>query len=375
MMSENSTLQRVALPLLAIVIIFIGSISAGAAYLFVLLLSPFLIDPKRIQGNSSALFYSLVICSSLIFCFHNAFYTSFSLYFVEIIKIFALLLFSLIFSKLTAEQIRVVYQLILYFIFFNILSFNYDVEGRLSGFFIHANHLAYFTTFSLLLAFSMFNSYKLVFSLMLLLLTVILTKSSGGIIMSSIIVFVSFIYKYKVSLALIIKLFIMSLVVIFLSIYSGVYEILLYKIGGVDFVSVFDKANSHSFGSDGSLVWRFTYGIAILNDFNFQSFITKLFGEGLGTMTYGNYAYSFMLKDPHNDYIRLIVERGYLGAISVAIIFAYSFRKLNNKFLIYTALALPMASGNVIVSFPSMALFILIVIFYEKNSFNYSCKK
>lgn len=244
---------------------------------------------------------------------------------------------------------------------------------RFRGYFPHSNHLAYFLLLPLLHFILTKNDDKRWFYVFMLFCISVITKSSGGTATFLAVLMVYFFYERKISLKLLILVIIGAAALIPIIYYSGAYDIFYSKVESVDLEQISDKADRMSFGSEGSLVWRMTYWKVLVDTFLQSSDNSKLlFGEGVKTLTSGNYIYSFMVRDPHNDYIRLFIERGIIGAIVFFGIFLKIIFKTQHKLILSFVLFIPMFFGNIVVSFPFMFSFIILIsMLCNKNDKNY----
>jgi hypothetical protein len=143
---------------------------------------------------------------------------------------------------------------------------------------------------------------------------------------------------------------------------------------------ILDRVQSHEAGGVGSGLWRIIHWLSILFNFFNEDGFNIMFGLGLDTMTKGHYQYEFMITDPHNDFVRIMVETGIFGFL----IFTYLYLKLifwaPKSIYLLIVTAIPMMLGNIIVNFPYVIVFSIIFILIlkdtnEKNSPGYSFKR
>ncbi len=225
--------------------------------------------------------------------------------------------------------------------------------------FHHANNLAYVLV--LLLFFILFYEIKnkWVYALAIS-LSLLCTKSSGGLV-TMLLLYICYFLSLK-NLTLVNKLAILSLII---SAAVGILFAMPTRAGeqfqsllAIDWQLIWERAQSQKFGSYGSGVWRMTYWLAILNEFFTNNFAVIITGLGLDSLTLGNYVYGFMTRDPHNDYVKLLVELGILGFLYF-FYFAYRLLKVSRfNYLYLLVLLLPMYFGNILVNFPFNILFI-----------------
>jgi hypothetical protein len=130
---------------------------------------------------------------------------------------------------------------------------------------------------------------------------------------------------------------------------------------------ILERVQTHQAGGVGSGLWRIIHWLSILFNFFNEENLKIIFGLGIDTMTKGHYQYSFMVTDPHNDFIRVLIETGVFGFM----VFNYFYLKLiiwsrmSTYLLIVTAL--PMMLGNIIVNFPYVIVFLTILVLILKN--------
>lgn len=225
--------------------------------------------------------------------------------------------------------------------------------------FHHANNLAYVLVLLLfyILFYDIKNKWLYAVAISISLLC---TKSSGGLV-TMLLLYICYFFTLK-NISLFYKLTLLSIMVmgsvaILFALPSRAGE-QFQSLAVIDWQLIWDRAQSQKFGSYGSGVWRMTYWLAILNEFFTNNFTVILTGVGIDSLTLGNYVYAFMTRDPHNDYVKLVVELGILGFVYF-MYFAYRLLKLNgNNYKYLLVLLLPMYFGNILVNFPFNILFI-----------------
>ena len=116
-------------------------------------------------------------------------------------------------------------------------------------------------------------------------------------------------------------------------------------------------------GGYGSFLWRLIYWVQILQSFLANNAIVLFFGEGIDTLTKNNYLYPFMYTDPHNDYLKVLVEFGFLGLTLLFALLARVYFILK-KLDILIILMCPLFFANIIVSWP-FNLVIILYLMYE----------
>uniref|UniRef100_UPI0024682848 O-antigen ligase family protein n=1 Tax=Chromohalobacter sp. 48-RD10 TaxID=2994063 RepID=UPI0024682848 len=287
---------------------------------------------------------------------------------VEMVKLVSLFLLFSMLSTLDNKDRDKLIRLSLGFVLVNILSFNFGPDARLQGFFIHANHFAYFCVVLTAYVVLFFNSREKNLALMLLSVAILASKSSGGLIVFLYVIFGAYATYYSFSIKSMLWGVAIAFLITLIAYLFGVTESLVWKVSEFDVSNIREKADKMSFGSDGSLAWRASYGLAIINNLLDGSLANQLFGEGLGSQVEGSYVYDFMKKDPHNDYVRLLIERGGVGFLVVIFSFLFYMLKVRYSLFLIGIIAIPMLSGNVIVSFPYLFLYgVLVSRAYQTN--------
>tara|TARA_B100002049_G_scaffold211589_1_gene174805 strand:- start:3378 stop:4526 length:1149 start_codon:yes stop_codon:yes gene_type:complete len=345
-----------------------GSLSAGAGTLMILALTPFVkLLKKYIWRNE-------VVKITLSLFFATAFFSFFTTFFIdpfeyvsEVLKQLSWVVLAIIGFKWSTKDNTFFFKIFLVSIVL-CLPLLFILPIRFQAYFPHANHLAYYCL--LPLVYFLLTSTGLIRRLWIvfLLTIVVITKSSGGLATFMMTILLFYVVDKRISLKLILQLLFAAALLLVVAQVSGALDAFMEKVVVVDFEMISKKADRYSFGSDGSLVWRMTYWLAIFREFTQNSgSMQLLFGEGLKTLSHGNYVYSFMVNDPHNDYLRLLVERGIVGAL----VYLYLLIKLcliaRQKYLFMLVLFVPMFFGNVIVSFPYMFTFIFLISYFNKS--------
>ena len=116
------------------------------------------------------------------------------------------------------------------------------------------------------------------------------------------------------------------------------------QIGSLEYLDINfiqEKAKYYNPGGYGSFVWRLVYWVQILQNFLANNSVVLFFGEGIDTLTKDNYLYSFMYTDPHNDYLKVLVEFGIFGLLFLFAFLARIYTILK-KFDILIMLTIPL---------------------------------
>lgn len=304
--------------------------------------------------------------------------TSVMLRIEEIVKFSSLISVAILLNRMPLEKLQ---QLPYYFSLLLIVTapvlFPFRLlDGRYMGIFEHPNHLAYVTVIllasQLILAKLKRKKLNILIALGLFAL-ILLSKSSGGLLITMVVYAINQFYDLRrmpVKSMLISGAIISIGFVVYFT--TDVVSILMSKIEMVDFSELSKKISRMNFGGEGSGMWRLAYWGAILNTFWHQSDYVHVFGHGAGAMSQGNFIYSFMRLDPHNDYVRLIVEYGIFGSLVVVSGWIYVISCVQYRVIIIMALLGPMFFGNILVNFPYMLSLIVSLKVLERTVSNFS---
>lgn len=245
--------------------------------------------------------------------------------------------------------------------------------GRYQNIHSHANHLAYSLIFCIyfLIFHKPFDKWMRTIFIIVLLISLLLTKSSGGIMVFLTLigynVFKSNKISYKKKTLLVISFIIVTLMVLLTSEKVAI-QIATFDYLDWDFIK--DRVvNFRGGGGYGSLMWRIIYWLRILLSFLSESLPNILFGVGVDSLTSGNMPYAYMRKDPHNDFVKVLVEFGVVGFVWFLALFKNIYDTVNKNFNIIILIVIPMFFGNAIVNFALNMIFILLI-FYEYKRYN-----
>ena len=280
----------------------------------------------------------------------------------EIIKSLIIISLLSVFYRSDIAIDRVV-NFLFYALLISVAGISYmEHEGRFSSYFSHPNHLAYFCSLVSYALYTMkIKQYHLKIALMFAI--VIASKSSGGLIVF-LALLSSFLYQQNKRYFLLTVLVLSLLYPIYsFLLYFDIFQILVEKVSGFEVLRVLEKADRLGFGNEGSLIWRIAYWIALLNEFQLSSYLQKLVGMGVGGMSSGNYIFAWMTTDPHNDYIRVLLERGLLGFIAYYVLFIKAINYVDKpaRLSLYVITLLPMAVGNILTNAPFIVLLYFLI--------------
>lgn len=241
--------------------------------------------------------------------------------------------------------------------------------GRFQSFFSHANPFAYSMVYIMyFLYFKKPSSKQIRFLLLtLLFIALILTKTSGAFIAIMLLLVYNFIVSSKVTLLQKVISFVILLIVIpssFLFIPKLQSQFSTLEIIDKDFI----KSHVWDFrpGGKGSLVWRVIYWAGILTEFFKENFINRFFGLGIDVFTKEYYPYDIMEKDPHNDFLKVLVEYGYVGFTLFISFLVSLFILLKKNFNLIILIFVPLFFDNTLVNFTTILIFIILAAYEYK---------
>jgi membrane-bound ClpP family serine protease len=94
-----------------------------------------------------------------------------------------------------------------------------------------------------------------------------------------------------------------------------------------------------------------------------------VFGIGVDHLSQGNMPYDFTKKDPHNDFVKVLVEFGVAGLLLFLGFFRKIYQISSKNFNVLILIGIPMFFGNAIVNFPFNLAFILLITYeYKRNT-------
>ena len=105
----------------------------------------------------------------------------------------------------------------------------------------------------------------------------------------------------------------------------------------------------------------------ILFEFFKESVATQIFGLGIDALTKDHYPYSFMKKDPHNDFIKVFIEFGYLGITLFMAFLGGLFFLVKRNLNLLILLGVPLFFDNTLVNFSTILLFTVLVAYEYKH--------
>lgn len=288
--------------------------------------------------------------------------------------------FAVLISYMTKENIKYFFIVIVaYFILTIPMGYYQTIPdwGRYKNVLGHSNHLAY--VLSMIIYFLVFNRpFKSkqvnIVCVILLFISLLLTKSTGGLLVLVALIVYNAIKSKRISLLK--KLTFLSLCIIALLLGINFSDKIAYQIESVDYITwdfVIERVKNYTIngvnraGAHGSFVWRVLYWSKLLYTFFSESFLQITFGMGIDHLTKGYMPYDFMEKDPHNDFIKVLMEYGVLGLLFFLGFFRKIYKTINKNFNIIILIVVPMFFGNAIVNFSVNLIFILILMYEYKK--------
>ncbi len=328
----------------------------------------------KLKGHPTLLIrYFIPFC--IIFCFQILLYFEGWFSVQGFLRYIVYLLLFIFIYNVDSLTLRLFIKLITILLFISIPYGFYVSQIQHSRFefiFDHSNHLAYvcvLLTLYFLVLFKSTKAKKYAF-IALIGIVILFSKSTGGLLTYSILIIYNIFGRNMggVFKKLVIIVPTVFLLIVLMSLSDRFIQQLAF-LEYYNFSFILERVEGHQAGGVGSGLWRIIHWLSILANFFNEHIIKILFGLGFDTMTRGHYHYSFMITDPHNDFVKIFVEIGIIGFI----IFLYLYRKFilyipkTYYFLIVTLV--PMMLGNIIVNFPYMFVFTIIIVILLKEKY------
>lgn len=250
--------------------------------------------------------------------------------------------------------------------------------GRYQNITGHSNHLAY--VLAMCIYFLVFNKpikdkgLNLV-CIIGLFISLILTKSTGGLLVLASLIGYNALMTKRVSL--IKKLNFITMLTLGILLGINLSDKIQYQVDSIDVINyefIADRVTRYEIngvyraGAHGSLVWRIVYWSKLVYTFLAESSATLLFGLGGDHLTKGYMPYDFMNKDPHNDFVKVLMEYGFIGLFLFIGLLRKIYKVINKNFNIFILMVVPMIFGNAIVNYTVNVTLILILVYeFKKN--------
>ena len=288
------------------------------------------------------------------------------------LRYFAYFSFALYVSTLSRRIILLIFKtVILFFVLtFPLSIYQIYIIGRYQNIFEHANHFSYVLMICCyyIVRHKIFNLKIRSLILCVLLISLLLASSTGAIFTLVLLFLYYYFSKNRRNFIKFISSFIILAVMILAVSFTDKISSQIESLKYIDFEFIYEKAKLYQPGGYGSFIWRLIYWVQILESFFANNNMILLFGEGIDTLTKDNYIYSFMYTDPHNDYIKVLVEFGFLG-FSLLLILLANLYSVFKRYDVLIMLMVPLFFANIIVNWPFNIFIILYFIFdlYQKN--------
>lgn len=375
-----------------VIIIFICFILSGFFHQGLYLLFPFLTlfyvsyqKESRLSLNSISKIYLYFVLAALgFFAIQSILYFDIKIFSIKgCLRYVAYFSFSVFASYLTLKNIKYLFVLLVaYFILTLPLSLYQTVNlGRYRNILGHSNHLAY--VLSMIIYFLIFNSpfrsKKInIVCIILLSVSLILTKSTGGLLVILALLAYNGVMSKKISLLN--KFIFSTLPIIGVTLAINLSEKIAFQFESLNFLTwefIEDRATQFSkdgvirAGGHGSFIWRIIYWTATIYGFLSESFLKITFGLGVDHLTQGNMPYKFMKQDPHNDFVKALLEFGVLGLLLFVSFFWKVYKTVKKNFNIIILMIVPTFFGNPTVNF-SVTMTLILILMYEYKKVNAS---
>lgn len=296
------------------------------------------------------------------------------------LRFIAYFLFAVLISYVDKKDIIAFFKIITFYFILTIPVGVYQFleYSRYRNIWDHSNHLAYVLSMSIyvFIFHKPFKNKKLnIFCIIGLIISLILTKSTGGILVLVALLGYNAIKSKRISFVKKITFLILLTVTIVLAINFS--EKIAFQLESIKFLTwefVMDRVEIYTIdgvnraGGFGSFVWRIIYWSKLIYTFFSESFLQITFGVGVDHLTKGYMPYEFMDKDPHNDFVKVLLEYGVLGLLLFFGLFKKVYNVINKDFNIIILMAIPMFFGNAIVNYPfNMTLILVLMYEFKKN--------
>lgn len=338
---------------------------------------------SKIYINSiSKIYFYFLIVAIIFFVLQSILYQDIKFFSIKgCLRYAAYFSFAVFASYLSLNNIKyLLVMLVGYFILTLPISYfqivNFERYKNIIG---HSNHLAY--VLSMLIYFLVFHRpFKRktinISCIILLFISLILTKSSGGLLVILALLGYNGLMSKRISLFNKITFLSFPIVAFFIAI--NLSEKIAFQFESLNFLNwkfIEDRATQFSIdgvvraGGHGSFIWRIIYWSAIVYEFLSESFFKLSIGLGVDHLTQGNMPYKFMRQDPHNDFVKALLEFGFLGLLLFVSYFWRIFKVLHKNFNVIILMIIPAFFGNPIVNF-SVSISYILILMYEYKKVN-----
>ena len=324
---------------------------------------------KSISLNKiSRVYFYLFLVVLIFFGMHSLLSGGVQLVFLKgLLRYFSYFSFALYVGTLSKKAISLLFKAIILFFIFSLplAIYQINVLGRYQNIFAHANHFSYvlMICFYYVLKYKVFKKSVRPIIMFILIVSLILGASSGAILTVLLLLLYHYFFKTKRNFFKFAFSFLVLAGVILAISFTEKISIQIASLQYLDWDFIYEKAKVYEPGGYGSFLWRLIYWMQILQSFLANNAIVLFFGEGIDTLTKNNYLYPFMYTDPHNDYLKVLVEFGLLGLTLLFALLARVYLILKSLDVLIILMC-PLFFANIIVSWP-FNLIILLYLMHE----------
>ena len=285
------------------------------------------------------------------------------------LRYFSYATFALYLARLSSRDILIIFQMIsvLVILTLPLTIYQFFIFDRGASIFMHSNHFAYVLVISIVFLLKTKASFVKLILFLGLFSSLIMTNTTGGFLTLVVVLLHHYQNKIKSSY---VKIPIIVFVLLFLVIGFSFSDKITEQINSLQYLDwkfIKEKALIARPGGYGSFMWRVIYWAQILIVFFDNNFIIILIGEGIDSLTKANRdMYSFLYTDPHNDFVKILVEYGVLGFSLFAFLLYRFYSFLGKRMDILLILVIPLFFDNMIVNWSYNIVFLLYLTYFYK---------
>jgi O-antigen ligase len=232
---------------------------------------------------------------------------------------------------------------------------------------MHSNHFAYVLVISIVFLLKIKAPFIKPILLLGLISSLIMTKTTGGVLTLGVVLLHHYQAKIKSSY---IKIPIIAFILLFFVIGFSFSDKIIEQLSSLQYLDwkfIKEKALMAQPGGYGSFMWRVIYWAQILITFFENNLIIIFTGEGIDSLTKANREmYSFLYTDPHNDFVKILVEYGVLGLSLFAFLLYRFYSFLGRRMDILLILVIPLFFDNMVVNWSYNIVFLLYLTYFYK---------
>lgn len=374
----------------SVIVVFICFILSGFFHQGLYLIFPFLTffyisyqNKSRLKLNPvSKIYLYIALVAFALFLIQSILYFDIKIFSLKgCLRYIAYFSFAVFISYMTKENIRFFFViLITYFVLtFPVSIFQTVNIGRYQNLVGHSNHLAYIL--SMLIYFLLFNkpfrNKKInIVSIILISVSLILTQSTAGLLIIVALLAYNGFVSNQISILNKFLFTITPIVGVILAI--NISEKIAFQFESLNYLNLeFIEDRAFKFtedgivraGGHGSFIWRIIYWFSIVHEFLSESITKITFGLGVDHLTQGNMPYKFLRQDPHNDFVKALVEFGAIGLLLFISFFYKVFKIVKKNFNIIILMIVPAFFGNPTINF-SVTMTLILILMYEYKKVN-----